>query len=99
MKNARGIHEKDLSWSEFEQIFKKRYRSKRYFHDKVKEFNELKMGPMIGDEYTSKFLELLRYMPYLKEDKAQIKRFTSGLPMEFKYIIEFHEARSLEEAT
>jgi len=62
------------------------------------EFYELNMGSMIDDEYTSKLLELLRYVPYLKEEKAKIRRFTSGLPKEFKDIIEFDEPRPLEEA-
>jgi len=56
------------------------------------------MGYMIDDEYTSKLLELLRHAPYLKEERAKIQRFTSGIPMEFKYMIEFDEPRSLEEA-
>ena len=55
------------------------------------------MGSMI-DEYTIKFLELLRYVPYLKDEKANIQRFNSGLTMEFKDRIEFNELRSLEEA-
>eukprot|EP00253_Pinus_taeda_P004787 PITA_04787 len=53
---------------------------------------------MTYDEYTNKFLELLRYVSYLKEEKAKIQRFTSGLPIEFKDMIEFDEPRSLEEA-
>ena len=98
MKNVIGTHEEDLTWSEFEEIFKKKYLSERYFDDKAKKIYELKMGPMTDDEYTSKSLELLRYVPYLKEEKAKIQRFTSGLPMEFKDRIEFNEPRSLEEA-
>jgi len=49
-------------------------------------------------EYTSRFLELLWYVPYLKEEKAKIERFTSGLLISFKDMIEFDESRSLEEA-
>jgi len=30
------------------------------------------MGSMIDEEYTSRFLELLRYVPYLMEEKAKI---------------------------
>eukprot|EP00253_Pinus_taeda_P023496 PITA_23496 len=56
------------------------------------------MGSMTDDEYTSRFMELLRYVPYLKEDKAKIQRFTSGLLMEFKDRIEFDEPKSLDEA-
>ena len=72
--------------------------SERYFNDTVKEFYELKMGSMIDDEYTSKSLELLRYVPYLIEEKAKIQMFISGLPVAFKDKIEFNEPRSLEEA-
>ena len=92
------IHEKDLTWSEFERLFKRKYLSERYFDDSEKELYELRMGSMTDDEHTSKFLELLRYVPYLKEEKAKIQRFTSGLLMEFKDIINFDEPRSLEEA-
>ena len=56
------------------------------------------MGSMIEDEYTSKFLELLRYVPYLKDEKAKIKRFISGLLVGYRDHIEFGEPRSLEEA-
>lgn len=98
VKNVKGIHEEYLTWNEFEWLFKKKYLLERYFDDKVKEFFELKMGSMTDDEYTSRFLELLRYVPYLKEEKANIQRFTSGLPMTFKDRIEIDEPRSLEEA-
>ena len=56
------------------------------------------MGSMIDEEYTRRFLELMRYVPYLKEEKAKIQRFISGLSIAFKDEIEFDEPRSLEEA-
>lgn len=57
------------------------------------------MGSMTYyDLNTSKFFELLRYVPYLKEEKAKIQRFISGLPVAFKHGIEFHELKSLEES-
>jgi len=31
------------------------------------------MGSMIEDEYTSMFLELLRCVPHLKEEKAKVE--------------------------
>lgn len=55
------------------------------------------MGSMIEEEYTSIFLELLRYVTYLKEEKNNIKRFISGLSIAFKDRIEFDGPRSLEE--
>jgi len=55
-----------------------------YYDDKGKEFYELQMGSVTDNEYTSRFLELLRYVPYLKEDKAKVHRFISGLPVAYK---------------
>ena len=56
------------------------------------------MGSITNEEYTSRLLKLLRYMPYLKEEKAKIQRIISGLLIAFKDRIEFNEPRSLEEA-
>jgi len=56
------------------------------------------MGSMTDDEYISRFLELLRYVPYLEEEKSKIHRFDSGLPVSFKDRIDFDEPSSLEEA-
>ena len=53
---------------------------------------------MTDDEYTNRFLELLRYVPYLTEEKAKIQMFVSGLSFASKYRIEFDEPRSLEES-
>lgn len=78
VKNVRGIREEDLTWSAFERNFRKKYVSERYYDDKEKEFNELKMKSMIDEEYIGRFFELLRYVPYLKEEKANIQRFISG---------------------
>jgi len=87
-----------LTWSEFERIFRKKYLSKRYYDNKEKEFYELKMGSMTNEEYTSKFLELLRYARYLKEETTNIHIFICGLSTTFRDRIEFGERRSLEEA-
>jgi len=56
------------------------------------------MGSMTIDEYTSRFLELLIYVPYIKEEKAKVRRFISGLLVAYIYWIDFDEPRSLEEA-
>jgi len=64
----------------------------------VKELYKLKMGSMTDEEYTSRFLKLLRYVTYLKEEKAKIHRFISGLLVKFKDNNEFDEPRSLEDA-
>ena len=51
------------------------------------------------EEYANKFLELLRYVRYIKYEKVKIQRFLSGLPRSYKDRIEFDEPRTLEEAT
>eukprot|EP00253_Pinus_taeda_P004286 PITA_04286 len=53
---------------------------------------------MTDEEHTSRFLEFLRYAPYLKEEKENIQRFISGLLVSFKDMTEFDESRLLEEA-
>ena len=50
------------------------------------------------EEYANKFLELLTYVRYIKDEKVNIQHFLSGLPQSYKDIIEFYEPRTLEEA-
>jgi hypothetical protein len=93
---VKGIHEKDLSWKQFEKYFKKKYLSEKYFDGKTKEFYELKLGQLTIDEYINKFLEMIRYVPYIKDEKVKMQRFISGLPQSFRDIIEFDEPKTLE---
>jgi len=72
VKNVKEIREEELIWDEFERLFKKKNLYERYYDDRSKEFYELHMGSMTDDEYTSRFLELLRYVPYLKDEKVKI---------------------------
>jgi len=55
------------------------------------------MGSMTNKEYMTKFLELLRYVPYITDEKAKVERFVSGFPLAFRDQIEYDEPRSLEE--
>ena len=50
------------------------------------------------DEYANKFLELLRYVRYIRDEKVKVQRFLSGLLQSYKDRIEFFEPRTLEEA-
>ena len=47
--------------------------------------------------YANKFLELLRYVRYIKDEKVKIQRFLSGLPQYYKDKIEFYKPRNMEE--
>ena len=55
------------------------------------------MGLITNEEYMTKFLELLRYVPYLKDEKVKVKIFFSGFPLAFRDRIEYDEPRSPEE--
>jgi hypothetical protein len=97
LKNIKGVCEEDLSWKQFEKYFWKKYLLERYFDEKAKEFYELKLGQLTIEEYVNKFLDLLKYVPYIKEEKAKAQRFISGLPKEYRNRIEFDEPKTLED--
>jgi hypothetical protein len=97
LKNMKGVCEEDLSSKQFEKYFQKKYLSERYFDEKDKEFYELKLGKLTIEEYVNKFLDLLRYVPYIKAEKAKVQRFISGLPKEYRNRIEFDKPKTLED--
>jgi hypothetical protein len=45
---------------------------KHYYDKKMHEFFELELGSMTMEEYENKFLELLRYVGLIKEEKVKI---------------------------
>jgi hypothetical protein len=74
------VREKDITWKEFKRYFERKYLTKRYYDRKMKEFFELKLGSMTIDEYEQRFLELLKYVPFIKDEVVKIQRYLSGLP-------------------
>ena len=50
------------------------------------------------EEYANKFLELLRFVRYIRDEKVKVQHFLSGLPQSYKDRIEFYEPRTIEEA-
>jgi hypothetical protein len=74
------IKDKSVTWREFKKYFEKKYLTKRYYDKKMKEFFELKLGSMTIDEYERRFLELLRYASFIKDETVKIQRYLSGLP-------------------
>jgi hypothetical protein len=73
LRNVKGIHEKDFSWKEFEKYFKNNYFSDECFDGKTKEFYELKFGQLTIDGYINKFLEMIRCVPYIKDEKVNMQ--------------------------
>jgi hypothetical protein len=94
---VKGVHEKDLSWKQFDKYFRKKYLSEKYMDGKTKEFYELRRGQLTIDEYVNKFLELLRYVPYIKDEKVKVQRFINGLPQTYQNRIEFDKPKTLED--
>jgi len=71
--------------------------SKKYFDGKTKDFYELKLGQLTIKEYINKFLEMIRYVPYIKDEKVNMQQFISGLPQSFRDKIEFDEPKTLQD--
>ena len=72
--------------------------SEQYYEERAKEFYELKLETMNMEELNSKFLSLLRYVPYIVDEKPKVQRFLSCLPFHIKDIIEYDNPKTLEEA-
>ena len=77
LKLTKGIKEGRMDWEEFKRLFKEKYLSEIFYDKKIKEFHDLKSGSMKMDGFITKFMELLHYVPYIKEER---KRFLSYLP-------------------
>jgi hypothetical protein len=80
LKLAKGLKEKRMEWSDFKKQFKKQYLSESFYERKTKEFYELRLIQMAMEDPINKFLELIRFVPYIWEDKVKIQRFLSCLP-------------------
>jgi hypothetical protein len=73
-----------MTSKQFEKYFKEAYVSKKYFEGKIKEFHEQKLGKLTMEAYDKMFLELLRHVPYFKDEKTRIQHFLSGLPQSYQ---------------
>ena len=62
----------EINWENFQNIFQEKYMLERFFDSKVKEFHELHMGSMTMDTFINRFLDLLHYVLYIKEEKVKI---------------------------
>ena len=98
LKRVKGIKEKNVNWSTFKRYFKKKFLSEQYYEERAKEFYELKFGSMTMKDLDGKFLILLRYVPYLVDEKPKVHRFLSCLPYHIKDRIEYDNPKTLEEA-
>ena len=70
--------------------------SKRFFDRKVKKFHELRMGSMTMDSFINRFIDLLHYVPYIKDEKVKIQHFLGCLPPKVWERIEFDMPKNLD---
>lgn len=98
IKTVRKIDEEHVTWKEFQKNFKDKYPTKRYHDEKEKEFHKLRLGILTMDEYVKRFTSLMRYVPYMQEEKAKIQCFISGLPNFMKEKLEFDYPRTMDDA-
>jgi hypothetical protein len=91
------IKEKSVTWREFKKYFENKYLTKRYYDKKMKEFFELKLGSMTIDEYERRFLELLKYVSFIKDETVKIQRYLSGFPSFISEKIQYDDPKTLEE--
>ena len=75
---------KTVMWEDFCKYFKNHYLSERCYDDPTKELHELRLRKLTIDELISKFTNLLRYVPYLKEENAKVQQFMNYLPTVYK---------------
>jgi hypothetical protein len=71
--------------------------TKRYYDNKMKELFELNFGSMTIDEYEIRFLELLKYVSFIKDETVNIKRYLSGFTPFIGDKIQYDDPKTLEE--
>jgi hypothetical protein len=77
---VKHIKEKNATWREFKKYFEKKYVTERYYDKKMKYFFELKLGSMTKYEEEIRFLELLTYVSFIKDDTVKTQKYLSGFP-------------------
>ena len=74
-----------MTWTEFHELFIKKYFPATTRHAKTREFLELKQGSMIVMEYVAKFIELARFAEdYVATDMAKVRKFEDGLKLSIR---------------
>jgi hypothetical protein len=80
-----------------QEVFPKKYLTKCYCDKKMKEFFEINLGIMTIDEYERRFLEPLKYVAFINDEKVKIKRYLSGFPSFISDKIKYDDLKTLEE--
>lgn len=68
------------------------------YDEKEKEFHGLILGQSLMDEFVTKFIYLLRCIPYIREENSKVKHFISSLPIFNKEKLKFDNPKTMDEA-
>jgi hypothetical protein len=63
----------------------------------MKGFFEFKLGSMMIDEYERRFLEFMKYVTFIEDDKVKIQSSLSGFPTIISDKIQYDDPKILEE--
>jgi hypothetical protein len=63
----------------------------------MKELFEIKVGSMTMGKYERRFLKLLKYVDYIKDEKVTLQRYLSGIPSIFSDKIQYDAPKTLDE--
>ena len=80
-KHTKKEEVREIRWTKFRKIFQEKY---IFLDIKVKYFDELHMGSMTMDAFINIFLDLLHYVPYVKDEKLKIQQFLGFLSPNFR---------------
>jgi hypothetical protein len=94
---VKHINEKNITCNEFKKYFGNKYLTKRYYDKKMKELFELNLGSMTINEYERRFLELLKYVSFIKDETFNIHRYLSGMPSFISDKIQYDDPKTSEE--
>ena len=72
LKHTKKDELREICLDTFKKCFQEKYTSKSFFDKKVKEFNKLCMGSVTMDVFINIFIDMLHYVPYIKEEKVKI---------------------------
>eukprot|EP00253_Pinus_taeda_P011347 PITA_11347 len=97
VKIVKGVSEQNVTWDKFQKYFKERYLTERFYDEKEREFHDFHLGQQTMDEFITRFTSLLRYVPYIKEEKAKVQRFIISLPLYMSERIEFDNPKTMDE--
>ena len=96
MKHTKKDEVKEIIWINFYRIFQEKYMYEIFIKRKVKEFHELNMGSMTMDSFINRFLDLLHYVPCIKDKNVKIQHFSGCLPPNFRERIEFDMPKTID---